>query len=175
MFKHHDLWLKDYLVDQMNIKIYREPTEFIFGDKTFLIGHGDGLGPGDRGYKMIKKIFVNKIAIFIFKWMHPDIGVGFATHLSVKNKMISGIEDFKYKGLENEWLVSYCKEKLKEKHYDYMIFGHRHLPMEVKLNDRSTYINTGDWINHFTYACFDNNKIQLNKYKKENNVSFIYD
>ncbi|NQX82609.1 MAG: UDP-2,3-diacylglucosamine diphosphatase [Flavobacteriaceae bacterium] len=172
---NHDLWLEDYLVEQINLKIYRKPTEFTFQGKNFLIGHGDGLGPGDRGYKIIKKVFVSKIAQFLFRWTHPNVSIGFANYLSLRNKLISGIDDFKFRGLENEWLVSYCHHKLKDKHYDYMIFGHRHLPMEVKLNERSTYINTGDWINHFTYAWLEKGEIHLKKYKKENNSSFIYD
>ena len=86
-------------------------------------------------------------------------------YLSTKNKLISGEEDIKFLGEENEWLAQYCKRKLATRHYDYFIFGHRHLPMTIELNEKSTYINTGDWITHFTYAVFDGEQLLLEKVK----------
>jgi UDP-2,3-diacylglucosamine hydrolase len=84
--------------------------------------------------------------------------------MSVKNKLISGEEDAKFLGEEEEWLVQYCKRKLASKHYDYFVFGHRHLPLEIKLQENSTYINLGDWIQYFTYGVFNENELHLKKY-----------
>ena len=134
-------------------------------NKTFLIGHGDGLGPGDNGYKRMKKVFTNPLSKWLYRWLHPDIGVRFAQYLSTKNKLISGQEDIKFLGKENEWLVQYAKRKLENKHYDYFLFGHRHLPMEISIKENSTYINTGDWITHFTYAVFNGEKLELKKFE----------
>jgi len=78
--------------------------------------------------------------------------------------LISGEEDVKFLGEENEWLVQYCKLKLQEKHIDYFLFGHRHLPLEINLTQNSKYINTGDWITHFTYAVFNDNQMMLKSY-----------
>ena len=161
---NHDLWMNDYLKTELNIPTYYKPTEFVFNDKTFLIGHGDGLGPGDKGYKRMKKVFTNPFSKWLFRWLHPDIGIKLAQYLSVKNKLISGDEDIKFLGEENEWLVQYCKLKLSQKHYDYFLFGHRHLPMEINISPNSKYINTGDWITHFTYAVFDGNELLLKSY-----------
>lgn len=160
---NHDLWMKDYLQKEIGIKVYFKPTEFTYSGKTFLIGHGDGLGPHDKGYKRMKKVFTNPVAKFFFKWFHPDLGVGLAKYLSVKNKLISGDEDVKFLGEDKEWLVQYCKRKLETKNYDFFLFGHRHLPMEIILNQQSKYINTGDWIVHFTYAVFDGKNLSLEK------------
>lgn len=161
---NHDLWMNDYLKTELNIPTYYKPTEFVFNNKTFLIGHGDGLGPGDKGYKRMKKVFTNPFSKWLFRWLHPDIGIKLAQYLSVKNKLISGDEDIKFLGEENEWLVQYCKLKLSQKHYDYFLFGHRHLPMEINISPNSKYINTGDWITHFTYAVFDGNELLLKSY-----------
>ncbi len=161
---NHDLWMKDYFKTELNISVYHKPKEFTFNSKTFLIGHGDGLGPGDKGYKRMKKVFTNPISKWFYKWLHPDIGVWLAQYLSTQNKLISGDEDVKFLGEENEWLVQYAKRKLKAKHYDYFVFGHRHLPMEIKVGKNSKYINTGDWITHFTYAVFDGNDLELTKF-----------
>lgn len=162
---NHDLWMKDYFETELNITIYRKPTEFTFNNKLFLIGHGDGLGPGDKGYKRMKKVFTNPFSNWFYKWLHPDIGVRLAQYLSVKNKLISGEEDIKFLGEENEWLVQYCKKKLTQKHYDFFVFGHRHLPLEITISENSKYINTGDWINHFTYAVFEGENLTIKTFK----------
>ncbi len=158
---NHDLWMNDYFETELNIPVYHNPKEFTFNNKTFLIGHGDGLGPGDNGYKRMKKVFTNSFSKWLYRWLHPDIGVQMAQYFSVKNKLISGQEDVVFLGEENEWLVQYAKRKLETKHYDYFLFGHRHLPMEISIGENSKYINTGDWITHFTYAVFDSQELTL--------------
>jgi UDP-2,3-diacylglucosamine hydrolase len=161
---NHDLWMSDYFEKELNIPTYHQPKEFMLNGKSFFIGHGDGLGPEDKGYKRMKKVFTNPVSKWFFKWLHPDIGIRLAHYLSVKNKLISGEEDVKFLGEENEWLVQYAKSKLTEKHYDYFVFGHRHLPLEIALSQNSTYINTGDWIVHFTYGEFDGGQMVLKSY-----------
>lgn len=160
---NHDLWMRDYFETELNIPIYFKPKEFTFNNKTFLIGHGDGLGPGDKGYKRMKKVFTNPLSKWLYRWLHPDIGIRLAQYLSVKNKLISGEEDVKFLGEENEWLAQYCKKKLTEKHYDFFVFGHRHLPLEISISENSKYINTGDWITHYTYGEFDGDELFLKK------------
>ncbi|KUO67039.1 MAG: UDP-2,3-diacylglucosamine diphosphatase [Lutibacter sp.] len=161
---NHDLWMHDYFEKELNIPVYHHPKEFTLNGKSFFIGHGDGLGPEDQGFKRMKKVFTNPVSKWFFKWLHPDVGIRVAHYLSVKNKLISGAEDVKFLGEENEWLVQYAKMKLTEKHYDYFVFGHRHLPLEIALSQNSTYINTGDWIVHFTYGEFDGGQMLLKSY-----------
>lgn len=162
---NHDLWMNGYFEEELNIPVYLKPQEFTLNDTLFLIGHGDGLGPGDKGYKRMKKVFTNPLAKWVFRWLHPDLGVRLAQYLSVKNKLISGDDDIKFLGEEKEWLVQYSKRKLQSKHYDYFVFGHRHLPMEIKVGANSTYVNLGDWIGYFTYAEFDGKQLHLKKYE----------
>lgn len=164
---NHDLWMEDYFQRELDIPVFHTTQEFIFNDKVFLIGHGDGLGPGDKGYKRMKKVFTNPFSKWLFRWIHPDLGVRLAQYLSVKNKLISGDDDVVYLGEEKEWLVLYSKRKLETKHYDYFIFGHRHLPMTIKVGENSTYANLGDWIGYFTYGVFDGEKFELKEYKKD--------
>ena len=161
---NHDLWMNGYFEDELNITVFHKPQEFTFNETTLLIGHGDGLGPGDKGYKRMKKVFTNGFCKWLFKWLHPDIGVKLAQYLSVKNRLISGEEDVKFLGEDNEWLVQYCRKKEAEQHRDYYVFGHRHLPMEIDIANNSKYINLGDWISYYTYAEFSNTNISLNKY-----------
>ncbi len=162
---NHDLWMNDYFEKELNIPVYHSPQEFLINNKKILIGHGDGLGPGDKGYKRMKKVFTFPLFKWFFRWLHPDLGVKLGQYMSVKNKLISGEEDATFLGEENEWLAQYCKRKLREKHYDYFVFGHRHLPLEIQLQENSRYVNLGDWIQYFTYGEFNKDTIRLKEFK----------
>ena len=161
---NHDLWMRDYFQKELNIPVFHKPQEFDINGKVFLIGHGDGLGPGDHGYKRMKKVFTFPFFKWLFRWLHPDIGVRLGHYFSVKNKLISGDEDARFLGEENEWLAQYCRKKLTEKHYDFFVFGHRHLPLEEDLGDNTSYINLGEWVNYNSYAVFDGEKLELKRY-----------
>ena len=160
---NHDLWMKDYLKTEIGAVVFRDKQVFLINDKKFFIGHGDGLGPGDKGYKRMKKLFTNKFAQFLFYLLHPDFAVWLGITTSRKNKLISGDEDVKFLGEENEWLVQYAKRKLEGEHFDYFIFGHRHLPMEINVGENTVYMNLGDWVSHFTYAVFDGTRLKLER------------
>jgi len=160
---NHDMWLVDYFQKELNLTVHNKPKIFTINDKKFFVGHGDGLGPGDKSFKIMKKIFKNSFFNWCFRCVHPDLGIKLGKYLSNKNRLKSSLEDLKFNGNENEWLTKYCKEKLKNEHYDYFIFGHRHIPLEIELSPNSTYINLGDWITHFSYAVFDGHQILLDK------------
>ena len=161
---NHDLWMNGYFEEELNIPVFHKPQQFTFNTTSFFIGHGDGLGPGDKGFKRMKKVFTNPVAQWFYKWLHPDLEVRLAQYLSVKNKLISGDGDIKFLGDDKEWLVQYCKRKLEKGHHDYFVFGHRHLPLEIELNEKSKYINLGDWISHYTYGEFDGQRLSLKKF-----------
>jgi len=161
---NHDLWMNGYFEEELNIPVFHKPQQFELNSTSFFIGHGDGLGPGDKGYKRMKKVFTNPLAKWFYRWLHPDWGVKLAQYFSVKNKILSGDEDIKFLGEENEWLVQYAKRKLETRHYDYFVFGHRHLPLEIVLENNSKYFNLGDWITYYTYAVFDGTELSLKKY-----------
>lgn len=162
---NHDLWMQDYFEKELSIPVYHEPKEFTFGEHTFYIGHGDGLGPGDFGYKRLKKLFTHPISKWLFRWLHPDIGMAFGQYLSVKNKMVSGDEDIVYLGEDKEWLILHAKDILAQKHYNYFVFGHRHLPMKLAIGDSSEYVNLGDWISYFTYGVYDGKTMEIQDFK----------
>lgn len=160
---NHDLWMNGYFEEELNIPVYHKPQQYNINGTSFFIGHGDGLGPNDKGFKRMKKVFTNPLCQWLFRWLHPDLGVRLAQHLSVNNKIISGDADAKFLGEDKEWLILYCKRKLETQHFDHFIFGHRHLPMEIDLNGKATYTNLGDWIQYFTYAVFDGQELNLKK------------
>jgi UDP-2,3-diacylglucosamine hydrolase len=162
---NHDMWLFDYLPKETGVQLHRESIERTYGGKLFMIGHGDGLGPGDKGYKLIKKIFSNRFCQWLYARLHPNFAFALATYLSRRSRIATGTSDSHYLGDDKEWLVQYCKEKLQEKPYDYFVFGHRHLPIEMSVGPRATYINLGEWVNYFTYAEFDGKSLHLKKFE----------
>lgn len=161
---NHDLWMHGYFEEELNIPVFHEPQQYEINGISFFIGHGDGLGPHDKGYKRMKKLFINPVAKWFFRWIHPDIGVRLAQYFSVKNKLISGDDDAKFLGEDKEWLVQYAQRKLETQHFDYFVFGHRHLPLEIDLTRKSKYVNLGDWIQYYTYGIFDGEKLVLEEY-----------
>ncbi|MEO7522941.1 MAG: UDP-2,3-diacylglucosamine diphosphatase [Ferruginibacter sp.] len=163
---NHDMWMTDYFEKELNIPVYYKPVPFEYNGKQFLIGHGDGLGPGDQGYKFIKKVFRNKFSRWLFGILPPYMGMGLADYFSRKSRAQTGTKDEVFMGEEEEWLVIYCKEELQKKHFDYFIFGHRHLPLDIRLNNNSRYINLGDWIKYDSYAVFDGRELSLKYYDK---------
>ena len=165
---NHDLWMFGYLEKELGVAIHRKPAQREFNGKKFFIGHGDGLGPGDHGYKFIKKVFNNRLCQFFFRWIHPDIGIKIANYFSYKSRFGNDGEKEleKFKGEENEWLIKYCRRKLEKQHFDFFLFGHRHLPLDIQVNNTSRYINTGDWLDYYSYAVFDGESLQLKYHKK---------
>jgi UDP-2,3-diacylglucosamine hydrolase len=162
---NHDMWMFSYFQDEFDIHVFNDPESINIQHKKFLIGHGDGLGPGDSNYKWIKKIFKNKVAQRIFQWIHPNLGIGLAQYWSRKSRLKNSLKDQDYLE-EQEWLLQFCKEQESIVHHDYYIFGHRHLPLNVEINKSSRYINLGDWISSFTYAEYDGGEVHLKNYEK---------
>ena len=161
---NHDMWVFDYLPKEIGLQIHRAPIQREYNGKKFFLGHGDGLGPGDYGYKFIKKVFANKLAQWLFARIHPNTGIGLMKFFSRRSRIATGTSDDVYLGDNKEWLMIYSREVLQKEHYDYFIFGHRHMPLDKALSDNSRYINLGEWINHFTYAVYDGQELQLEKY-----------
>jgi len=170
---NHDMWMKGYFEKELNIPVYFEPKEFRRNGKSFFVGHGDGLGPEDHGYKFIKKIFRNPLCQWLFGILPPAIGMGLANYLSRRSRLTTGHGEEQFYGEDKEWLIAYCREILKTKHLDYFVFGHRHLPIDFRLTDTSRYINLGDWINYFTYAAFDGEQMELKSFKEGKDKKII--
>ncbi len=160
---NHDMWMFDYLPKEIGLTLLRKPKIFEFNSKRFLIGHGDGLGPGDHGYKFIKRIFANRFCQWLFARIHPNLGIAMANFWSRKSRQHTGNHDEKYLGDNKEYLVQYIKTVEKTEHFDFYIFGHRHLPIDMQIGN-SQYINLGDWLQYFTYAEWDGNMLHLKKF-----------
>ena len=162
---NHDMWMFGYLEKECGVKLHRAPIKLKLQDKAIFLGHGDGLGPGDYGYKFLKRVFANRFCQWLFARMHPNFGIGLANFWSRRSRAASNVKDV-FKGEENEWLLQYCRDYIKtDAAIDYFIFGHRHLLLDIKVNDRSRYVNLGDWFSDCNYAVLENGELLLKKYE----------
>jgi UDP-2,3-diacylglucosamine hydrolase len=167
MFKgNHDMWMFDYFVKELGATIITNELVIERGGKKFFLHHGDGLGPGDRKYKILKKIFRSGLCQWLFARLHPNLGIGIANRWSQNSRIVNERKEDR-KVYEQEWLVTYSREVLQTTHYDYLIFGHRHLPLDIQLNDKSRYINLGEWINYNSYAEFDGEALSLKYFEND--------
>lgn len=166
---NHDMWMFKYMEEEFDIPIYRKPIKTEIQGKTFFIGHGDGLGPKDHGYKFLKKVFDNRICQFLFGLIHPNWGIGLANFWSGTSRDSKKNKDSTtFLGEDQEWLLMYANRKVKEVPADYFVFGHRHLPINYTLkNGKSRYINLGDWMNYNSYGVFDGIEFKICFFENE--------
>ena len=161
---NHDMWMKNYFQKELNIPVYFKPHTFLINGQSFYIGHGDGLGPGDHGYKMLKKVFRSPVCQWLFGVLPPVMGMGLAHYFSGKSRGEASHAEEEFLGEDKEWLIIYSKEVLQKEKHHFFIFGHRHLPIDYRLSSESRYINLGEWMNFQTYAVFDGEELQLKSF-----------
>ncbi|MBM3403662.1 MAG: UDP-2,3-diacylglucosamine diphosphatase [Bacteroidetes bacterium] len=165
---NHDMWAFDYLEKELGLIMHRDPEILDLPGKRFYIAHGDGLGPGDKGYKFIKKVFQNRILQWLFSWIHPDLAIRIANFWSGQSRYLNltkkeeELKRLTANNSENAPLAIHSRNILADgEQIDYFIYGHWHLPIDVKLTDTCRYINLGDWLTNFTYAVFDGEKLDM--------------
>lgn len=169
---NHDMWMFRYFEEELNITTHRTPVVHNLLGKQFYLGHGDGLGPGDYGYKFLKKVFANPLCQWAFARLHPNFGIGLANFWSGRSRQANQ-HDAVFETKEKEWLYTYANEQLQHEYYDYFIFGHRHIPMDILLeNNKSRYVNLGDWVSHFSYAVFDGDKVEVKFFERTDGQVF---
>jgi UDP-2,3-diacylglucosamine hydrolase len=167
---NHDMWMFDYFPRELDIPVIRTQQVLEVANQKLLIGHGDGLGPGDRFYKILRvALFHNRFCIWLFNWIHPNLGMAIA-HAWSRSSRISNLKREQLADERNEFLLTYCKDMEKEQHFDYYIYGHRHLPLDLKVGDNSRYINLGEWVNFSTYATYDGSKVELLSFEANQKV-----
>ena len=167
---NHDIWAFNYLEKELNIQIHRKPEIRELLGKQFYLAHGDGLGPGDHGYKILKKVFSNRLNQWLFKWLHPDIGAAMALYFSRKSRLANVVRENRpdfVNSTEDLMLYKYAVEMIRKGlKVDFFIFGHIHTPTNIELENGSRLIILGDWLTNFTYAEFDGNLMDLKYIKK---------
>jgi UDP-2,3-diacylglucosamine hydrolase len=162
---NHDMWTYGYLENEIGFKIYSDIAGFYIDNIRILLGHGDGLGPRDYGYKVMKKIFKNNVAQKLFSMLHPYFAFKIAHRLSSTSRgdYEKHIEEFK--GIEKEFIIQFLVSLDESIKPDIAIFGHRHLKTDLLIND-IRYINLGTWLLEPNYAQFDGSNVLLKTFFK---------
>lgn len=162
---NHDMWIKDYFSNEFGFTTYKDPVKMRINDKNFFIGHGDGMYPGDYGYKFIRKVFRFPLCRWLYSTLHPSLATAIAAFFSETSKEFQTEDIYPdEKGLEK--VFSYIHRRIGDDEFDYYVMGHWHVPIQARLANNALYINTGDWIRHFTYAEYDGNNLQLKKFRE---------
>lgn len=162
---NHDMWVQDYFIKEIGLSIISNELEMVRNGKRFYLHHGDGLGPGDGQYKFLRKIFRNLLCQWLFSLIPPQIGMGIAHKWSSHSRSANHTKEV-FLGENNEWLAVYSKQILQKEHFDYFIFGHRHLPLDLDLGNGARYVNLGEWLQYNSYAVFDGNSLRLAYFKE---------
>jgi UDP-2,3-diacylglucosamine hydrolase len=165
---NHDMWAFDYLSKEMNIVIHRDPEIRKFGEKIFYLAHGDGLGPGDHGYKFIKKVFQCRFNQWLFRWIHPDFGMKLGLFWSRQSRYANLAKTDRAeidREIIHTRLTVHSRNILESNPgINYFIYGHWHLPLTVELNPSCIQVSLGDWLTNFTFARFDGHELSLEKF-----------
>lgn len=162
---NHDIWAYNYFRTELGAEIHHKPLVGEFNGARYFLAHGDGLGPGDPGYKLLKSIFRNRISQFLFARLHPNFALWLGKTWSKNSRYAKGIVAKEFAGEEKEQQLIFAKRMLKKEHFDVFIFGHRHIPFDIQISEKSRVINLGDWIYSFTYGILDNNRFELLPYQ----------
>jgi UDP-2,3-diacylglucosamine hydrolase len=154
---NHDAWGGRFLQDEIGIEILPERAEVDLAGKAALIVHGDGVGQGDLGYRALKKFIRNPLIVRAFRLLHPDWGSGLAALVSStegKAGNAAGANAHRAEQLRR-WARSEIERRPE---LDLVLAGHTHTPLVEEVRPGRYYVNTGDWINHFTYLVLERDR-----------------
>lgn len=159
---NHDIWTFGYLENEIGLIVHRQAVTVEIGTKKFFLAHGDGLYAENKGFKIIRRIFHNPTAQQLFRYLPPQLGQEFGYNWSKRNReKILPIEN-KYLGEQNENLVVYAKKYVENhKDIDFLIFGHRHIALDLQIKDQKRVIILGDFVSIFSYGVFDGENFRL--------------
>lgn len=155
---NHDFWMGDYLQRQVGITLAGDSLDVEHQGKKIHLTHGDGLAYGDSGYRFMKKVFRFKPNIWLYKLLPVDWAYKLALRTSGASR-----EHTSGKGKDMQGYYDYAKTKL-QANFDTVIMGHTHHP-EIKAIDNGLYINSGDWIEHYSYVVLEGGKFELRYFK----------
>lgn len=171
---NHDFWAFDYLNEEAGVIIHDDYQEIELKGRKFFLAHGDGLGPGDHKYKFLKKIFLSRFNQYLFRWLHPDLGTKMGLYFSRGSRisnMIKQDKDENFFLAEKEILLVFSKEMAaKNPTIEYFVFGHRHIPSNIKVSEKASCIILGDWVKHFSYGQFDGKTFEIKYFEKKINA-----
>ncbi len=171
---NHDVWTYGYFQTELGAEIHHKPLIREFYGMRYFLAHGDGIGRGELGYKLLIRIFRNKILQWLFARLHPNFALWLGKTWSKHSRYAKGIVAEEFAGEKGELQIQFAKKTLKKEHFDCFIFGHRHIPYDIKLGEKARVINLGDWIYSYTYGELDEKGFVLKQYQGDG-ANIIYE
>ena len=162
---NHDIWLFDYLRDEIGLNVIDgSMTKRILGH-TFYMAHGDGVGHLPWSFRLMRATFRNRFCQRLYSAIHPRWTIPFAHRWSAHSRNYSE-EVPQFLGPEHESLIRFAGEyAATHPDIEYFVFGHRHVLTDYTLPSGSHVVILGDWIHHFSYARFDGESLSLHNFK----------
>lgn len=157
---NHDMWVKNYFVEECGMIVHTKPLLTTFDSKTFYLAHGEGLGTTSLGYKILLSIFRNETLRVLYSALHPNTGMAIGLKWSLSSRLGKGITK-EFLGEEKEDLLRHARQVLLSGQVDYFIFGHRHMARIFRISESSEVYFLGDWIRHNSYAEWNGEELLL--------------
>ncbi len=158
---NHDFWIGSFFSDELGVKVEKRPFDLAIAGRKFYVAHGDGLAKNDTGYLILRSVLRNPVSVALFSTIHPTLAFSIARMVSRQSRDYTGTKDYG----EGDGMIDFA-ERMLAGGYDYVILGHRHIPLCRKIGN-GTYINLGDWMQHNTYAVFDGRDIRLETWREQ--------
>ena len=152
---NHDSWIRNFFAKQLQIMVHPEIFTTEIQSKKVLLFHGDGISKQDTGYRILKKIFRNPINIFLYRLLHPDVGIPLAKFMSMGSRKHTAGKEFD----DEQDFLNFAIEQF-DHGIDYVIVGHSHKPLYKKIENH-ILLNSGDWIHHFSYGKMEAGNLTL--------------
>ena len=161
---NHDAWGGSFLRDEVGVEILEEPARRRIAGRRAYIAHGDGLGPADRGYRVLRRAARSRVGRGLFRWIHPDLGLPLARLASGTRRAQAG--GFRSESPRASLLARHAVEILAaHEDVDLVVFGHSHRPEVTELAPGRFYLNSGDWLHHNSFAVVTPDGIRLESYR----------
>jgi UDP-2,3-diacylglucosamine hydrolase len=152
---NHDFWMDDYFESQIGVNLHRDNLELEYAGRLMYLTHGDGLAKADWGYRILKRILRNRVNIWLYRKLPTDWAIPLAKWVSGSSRNYTSRRDHTFAPDYER----FAEQKLGEG-YQAVFIGHLHIPV-IKKFDTGTYINTGDFIHHFSYGRVDDAGVEL--------------
>lgn len=151
---NHDWWGGSYLREEIGVEFHREPVTLELAGRTTFLAHGDGLGRGDLGYRLLRLVLRGRLTRGAFRWLHPDLGARIAARVSNTEVREGGPTESER--TRSRVLREWAGEKLRgDPTLDLVVLGHTHVPLLEEVERDRFYLNLGDWLHHRSFAVLE--------------------
>ncbi|MBM3318316.1 MAG: UDP-2,3-diacylglucosamine diphosphatase [Candidatus Eisenbacteria bacterium] len=165
---NHDFWCGTTLEREVGLTVHQRPISVSHQGRRIFLAHGDGLGPGDAGYRLLKAVLRNPLAIALYRTIHPDIGIALARRVSATSRRHTKPREFHLRRMSRHVAAPEFARG-----HDAVILGHIHDPLHLRDARGRDCLLIGDWIEAFTFVELAEGRFTLRRYGPEGPAAMI--